>query len=237
VIILNYILDISVIVLVVTFAIIGYKKGFIITFFSLTGVIIALILSLWISSFTTDIIYDTFIKSKVETGIANSITETSAETVSDIKSALPDYIVTAADGFGIDLEDTIKTKKDESDGNSIADGIAKSITEKIAKPFIKAIISLILFIVIFIVIKFLLKFIIKALNIFSKLPLLNTANKVLGLVTGLAEGVVIAVISCFILKEIIILSSVNIFGINAEILNDTYIFGRLGNILNKLTLL
>jgi len=180
-----------VLVILVGNALIGRKVGFIKTVFSLCSMIVAIFLTVLISPTVNDLMkgnekFYSYVEEKAgkivqaeaeETNEEAEETKDEAENLSIGKLPLPQSI-----------KDTlIKNKDSKVNGILAAGGLKDYIAKYLANIIIKAL----AFIVTFIIILILLWAICFALNIISKLPILNSINKTAGLLAGLVHGLVI----------------------------------------------
>jgi uncharacterized membrane protein required for colicin V production len=180
---MNWLL-IAVIAIIAVNALIGIKAGFIKTVFSLCSLIVAIILTVWISPVVNNFmkgnekIYNA-ISDKVEKVLPFSEEETDAnEQVSLIE--------------GLHLPQSIKDSLIENNNAEIYKEMAiDNFRGYVGSYLTGVVINALSFIVTFIVILILLWVICIALDIISKLPLLNQINKLAGFLAGLVHGLVV----------------------------------------------
>lgn len=165
-------------------SLIGMKVGFIKTIFSLCSMIIAVVLTIWLSPYVNgfmrgnDKIYNS-ISSKVDTMLPFS--EQEAE--SGDKEALIE---------GLSLPQSIKDSLKENNKTEVYEALAiTSFKDYVSNYITGIIINAMAFIITFVVILVLLWVICIALDIISKLPLIKQVNKTAGLLAGLVHGLVI----------------------------------------------
>lgn len=132
--------DIIIILLIALFAILGFKKGFVKSIYS--------IVSLAISYVIINLIKDTFIQ----------------------KLAASDF------------------------GKYIADLVANNYDGLLKEQISYACVYIISLIVLYIAVSFVVKIAFKVIDSLSKLPFINSANKVLGFITGLIIGIIWVII-------------------------------------------
>lgn len=226
---MSIIIDIVVVALIAVFAFIGYKKGLVKTLLNFAGVFIALFAAFCISGPLSSFVFNTFVSDKIENGVNKAVVNASAETVSDAVAAVPDYIENAAKALGINIEKVI-SDENIGEGSSFAQNVAETVTQKVARPIITKLIAVIIFVVLFILFRILIKIIAKALNLVTKLPGINLANRTFGAVIGLAEGVLIAYICCFVIMQIAEIKTGGFIGITKAELDNTYVFSKLGGL-------
>lgn len=155
-------------------ALIGSKVGFIRTVFSLCSMIVAIVLTIWISPTVNDLI-------KGNDKIYNTIT-------SKVEKMVPFEKEESKIMEGLHLPKSIKESLLESNKlEKTKAPFREYAVEYLTNTFIKAL-SFILTFVVILIILWTLCF---ALNLISKLPVLNQINKMAGLVAGLVHGLVV----------------------------------------------
>jgi uncharacterized membrane protein required for colicin V production len=180
---MNWLLIVVVAILVGN-TLIGMKAGLIKTIFSLCSMVVAVVLTIWISPHVNDFmkgndkIYDA-ISSKVEKILPLAEKEAgSSEEVSIIE--------------GLMLPQSIKDALIENNNAKVYKAMAIDSFEEYVSGYITGvIINAMAFAITFLVIIILLWIICLSLDIISKLPLLNEVNKTGGLIAGLFHGLVV----------------------------------------------
>ena len=165
-------------------ALIGMKVGFIKTVFSLCSMIIALVMTIWISPYVNDFMrgnekfYDG-VSSKVDKIIEFQEEEAGvSEQVSLIE--------------GLKLPQSLKDSLIENNNDEIYKALAVGGFKEYVNNYLTGIvINALAFTLTFVVILVLLWVVSIALDIVSKLPLLNQINKTAGLIAGLVHGLVV----------------------------------------------
>jgi uncharacterized membrane protein required for colicin V production len=180
---MNWLLLVVIAILVVN-SLIGLKAGFIKTAFSLFSMVVAVILTVWLSPVVNNVLkgnekfYDS-VSSKVEKILPFADEETDADKqVSLIE--------------GLHLPQSIKDSLIENNNAQVYKDLAiNSFKGYVSGYLTGVIINALSFILTFVVILILLWVICIALDIVSKLPLLNQVNKTAGLLAGLVHGLVV----------------------------------------------
>ncbi len=190
------IIDIILIAVVLLFALIGMKRGFIKEIISLVGVVAAFIAALLISDIGSSFIYDSFVDKSVRDTVSESVLAQVENDTDSIVSSIPQKYLDAADTFGIDIENVVNENIGDTAQDTAA-SVSEAVSLKIARPMLIPIIRVILFLILFIVIKLIIDLIGRALNIVARLPVIQGANKILGFVIGVLRGVIAAVIICY----------------------------------------
>lgn len=174
---MNWLL-IVVLAIIIVNAWIGRKKGFVKVVFSMISLILAMVLTLIFSPTVTGLLRD-------NENVYGSITEKVEKVIysdeEEVESSDEDSFIE-----GLILPSSIKEKLTENKEKGI-NNIKAYVTEYITEIVLKAI----GFIVTFVLLLIAIWIISIALNLISKLPVLNQINKTAGLVAGLVHGLVL----------------------------------------------
>ena len=217
---MSLIIDLVFIGIILIFAFIGLSRGFIKEIVSLIGVILALVVSFYLSRIFADFIFETFVKDTVVEKISETIVSTAENSVNGVVDVIPEYIVSAAKSMGFDITSSVNNNI-ASDIESTATSVSTSIVEDVAGPLISGLISVVLFIILFIILKIVIGLIAKAL----KLPVIKSANNFLGFSVGLIRGVLTVVICCYVLTILVNTNDNGLFGITNDRLDSSFILG------------
>ena len=171
-------------VIIVACAVIGIKRGFIKTVFDFCGMIIAVVLTVLISPYVAAMlrnnpgIYDTF-HSKIAKHVDVNF---------DMgENRLDDYL----EGLKLPVKVEDFVLKGNDAVTQAVDDAVNSANMAIVDRLTDMAINCVAFIITFVIIQVLLAIAVMVLDLVSKLPVLNTANKTLGLVAGLVQGYLI----------------------------------------------
>lgn len=209
------ILDLLIIGIVVLGIFIGYARGFIRTVVSLLGGIVSFFAAKYAAGILAPILADKLplpgIGSNLTTAVNRSLLESSSINLTGLltKFGFPAKVAEAVSGHA----GKIAT---DSAGAAIT-GISSAIDQTLA--------YCICFVLLFLVFMLIIKLILLALNVFSKLPVLNAVNKVLGGIAGLAGGVFFAWLASIIIAWAGPLLGASLdLNITNDIISRTYIF-------------
>ena len=147
----------------------------------------------------------------------------------DIKLEIPEQLLSLAESLGIDV-DTKLSVDASKDVDAILSNAADTIVDDIAAPIVTKLVWIICFIILFVLISIAIKFIASALNLVAKLPILKSANKLLGGVVGLVEGVLLAIVICLAISTLLKFSSEGFLGITTESINDSFLFSKISSL-------
>lgn len=189
-------LVIAVAAMLVVFALKGRKVGFIKTIFSIFSIIIAIVVSSALSPYvskalrTNDKFYN-YINERVEDVINLKVEDKDKTTVSEQAEAISK----------LSLPESIKKNLLENKNNSeVYKALHVDTFKEYVNGYITTIaINAIAFMITYLVVTILLFTVSIALNIISKLPIINGLNKTAGLLVGLFEGLLVIWMLCIVL--------------------------------------
>lgn len=188
---MNIILDLLILLVIVVSALIGKKRGFIRTFFSFFGSLISFVLSSVLARPVGSFLSEKWIEPAIRQYFMDSFLERAGSDAQGVDfAALPDACKELLQRFDFGEQDLAAffAEAQEAGANTL-ERIASAVAEPISGSIGYAVALFVLFIVISLVVRVL----VKALDLLSKLPFLNFSNHTLGLLAGIAWGVVLAV--------------------------------------------
>ncbi|WP_310602234.1 CvpA family protein [Anaerosporobacter sp.] len=189
-------LVIAVAAVLVVFALKGRKVGFIKTIFSIFSIVIAIVVSSAVSPYISKTLranekFYNYIYERVDDVVNLKVEDKKKATVAEQTEAIN----------GLSLPESIKKNLLENKNNS---EVYKALQVDTFKEYVNGYITMLAinaigFIITYIVVTILLFIICAALNIISKLPIINGLNKTAGLLVGLFEGLLIVWMLCIVL--------------------------------------
>ncbi|WP_167958978.1 CvpA family protein [Anaerosporobacter faecicola] len=189
-------LVIAVAAVLAAFAYKGRKTGFIKTVFSIFSIIIAIVVSSAVSPYVSKTLRENekfynYIYDRVEEVVNLKVEEKEKTTVSEQTEAIDK----------LSLPESIKKNLKENKNNS---EVYKALHVDTFKEYVNGyiatlVINAISFLITYVVITVILIIICGALNIISKLPIINGLNKTAGLLVGVFEGLLVIWLLCIIL--------------------------------------
>lgn len=189
-------LVIAVAAVLVVFALKGRKVGFIKTIFSIFSIIIAIVVSSALSPYVSKALrtnekFYNYINERVEDVINLKVEDKDKTTVSEQADAISK----------LSLPESIKKNLLENKNNS---EVYKALHVETFKEYVNGYITTIAinaiaFIITYVIVTILLFAVCIALNIISKLPIINGLNKTAGLLVGLFEGLLVIWMLCIVL--------------------------------------
>lgn len=180
---MNWLLIVVLIILVGN-SLIGMRVGFIKTVFSLCSLGVALILTIWISPIVNDYLKE---NEKINNGITSGI-EKMLKFEDDVTETSKQISLIEE----LKLPQSIKDSLIENNNTEVYEELAiSSFKEYISNYLAGIVIKAMAFIITFMAFTIILWVISAALDLLSKLPLLDQANTMAGLLAGLVHGLVI----------------------------------------------
>lgn len=190
---LPYILDILALVLVVGTAVQAYRKGFVRAALNFLPMVAALAATRFLTPTVSELLRKTpffdALTNTVGNGLHldNAIGDAAMQTQTDIIQSMH-------------LPDFLKESLVENNNPVIYHLLdVESLQSYIAGFLANICINIISVLLVFIVVWLAVKFVLKALNLISKLPVLNFFNRACGFLVGLLKGLCVAWLICFVL--------------------------------------
>lgn len=225
------IFDVAVFAIVILLLLLGYKRGFIRTVINLIGYAVSAVLAYFLSQPLATFIFDAFFRKGSVDMINGELTKLSGgQSVSSLLdsafAAIPERVMALASSYVGPL-DEIKASIAAS-APTTAD-VAAAVVEQVIGPIVTIMIQSFAFLILFIVFCILVKIITKALKIIDKLPVIGTANAVLGLVVGLVQAVIFLFIFTSAVSLVIQMSGNQMDVVNSEIVGQSHVFKAIYN--------
>ena len=225
---MSIVLDVILVVIFAAFVLVAAKKGFVKTLLELVAVAAALVLAYQFSPVVAQGAYDGFVKESMITSIEEQIdenfdTSTAPKKAEVTLEALPDFMVSLASSAGVEIND-IKAKIASEKFSS--KNVATELVEKVAEPIVIGALTIVFFMILAIVLIFALKFVAHLVSKLFDVPLIGTANKILGGALGACKGVIVLLFLCTILDFLFAKGD----GELSTAVNDSFVIGLLDNI-------
>jgi len=188
---MNWIADLSVLLMIASAALIGRKNGFIKTFFSFFGSLISFVVASVLARPTGVFIGERFFAPVLKNKVIAAFLEGAQDRLEQIDfSSLPDSYQSLLARFGVDFDEvhSFVSGLASSSGEETAEKVAVWIVDPIAEM---AGIAL-MFVLLFIGTSLAVRLAVKALDLIARLPILNFSNHLLGLALGAAWGILLA---------------------------------------------
>lgn len=202
---MNILLDIITLVIFIFSVYRGYKKGFVKTILSLCGGIVCLILAISLSPAVSNFINQKYISPTFERVATEKFSQVLSEDSKNedinfdkLIQDQPSEFLQILDQFGVDLESL--EEKFEEFKTSSSQNTSDSVIKYIVKPISSTISYVIAFIIVFLASILILSIVTFLLDKISKLPLLKTANRLLGVISGILFALLLMYVFSTIVK-------------------------------------
>ena len=183
---MNFVIDIILLAIIVLSIFLGWKKGFVRTVLNSLSFFIAIILTGLLYGYVYDWLYPKFFLPKITDIINDMVVKvTDGATLDSLFNKLPQSFTDLIGKFT-----TVPQAKDYYSANPNAS--VSSFSEFLASPVASTIGKVLCFILVFIAIMLLLKLVGFLLDSVCKLPLIKSANKLLGILAGIILGFLFA---------------------------------------------
>ena len=210
------ILDVILIAVIVLTAFHYKKKGFVAGLLDLVGNLLALLVA-WIAS---DRISPTVFENFFKQGLIEKITQTVQERgtsgltmlVESFSSILPGGM---ADEVTRSLQDIL---------GSGAPDLAVRIVDTILTPLIVPMITVVLFFIAFAVCKLVISMLVAVLTNINKIPVIGSVNELLGILVGVAGGVLNEVLLLCLIWAVVAITNNNLPVLNHDILSGSMMY-------------
>ena len=210
------ILDVILIAVIVLTAFHYKKKGFVAGLLDLVGNLLALLVA-WIAS---DRISPTVFENFFKQGLIEKITQTVQERgtsgltmlVESFSSILPGGM---ADEVTRSLQDIL---------GSGAPDLAVRIVDTILTPLIVPMITVVLFFIAFAVCKLVISMLVAVLTNINKIPVIGSVNELLGILVGVAGGVLNVVLLLCLIWAVVAITNNNVPVLNHDMLSGSMMY-------------
>ncbi len=219
------------IILVAVFALFVYtamKKGFMLSLLEFLAVIISFVLAYSLSPVVAEAAYDGFVEKQLVESVEDKIDENfsleeTGEQAEQLLDAIPDYMVAFAESFGISVNDI---KRDLAKEDLSNENLATELVENIAQPIAIGALTVVSFLILAVVLQIILKVLARLISGVFKLPVIGSANKILGAILGACKGIVVVIFICTVLTVVFSSGDNEI----ADAVNDSLVINALDEI-------
>lgn len=221
---MSFLLDIIVVLIILLFAILSAKKGFVCTLIEVLGFFIVVFIAFSISTPIANTIYDNFLEQSFIDKMANVAeydSENIEKSIDNATKQLPTSI-TKNEYFKISKQEILKeiTKQNVNNSKQLAFVISDSFLKPVIVSLISTIIKLLVLVILFLVVKFLAKTINKLFN-FS---VIGTINKTLGAILGLFKGAFFVILFSLIVDLVLSFTKDGFLIFTTDTINSSYLF-------------
>ena len=228
---MHLIIDLIILAIIILNIILSAKNGFVKTLIEVVGFVLAIIVSISLSTPIANFVYD----KTVEPTIVNSVTEKAESNVdtaaNEIWNSLPKFLKDNAADIGITNEKITQTFESETTDN--VKNTALKVSQDVVKPVFVKIVGLAISAILFIILMFIVKLLAKLINGIFSFSIIGVLNRTLGAFLGLGKGILIAIAVCMLISMIVSFTTKGFLIFTKETLDKTYIFNILTNIINR----
>ena len=185
---MNILCDVFLLVVIVIFAWIGKKRGFVLTFFDFFRHIISFASAFLFAKPISNILCNRFFHPIMSSYFSKKMLEFVSEESFDFEKFIEKFSGIFS-LFPISIEDFSKSLQEQ--GTLAVEQIIEKLAKTLAIPLANTISYIFAFLSIFVMISLLIRFLIKILNVVAKLPILKFSNETLGLVIGIMWGILL----------------------------------------------
>lgn len=190
--------DLLLLAIVIFFVFTGMRNGFVRTLLSFVFKIASVVLAYFVSDKYDEAIYEKFLKDSVinsiEEHVASSSANDASQHISVVLESIPESISGILKALGIDFANFGETTSAYATNGEIS----SFLEETLAGPASVFVCRIIIFAIVSFVASFVFSIITNILCKIVKLPVLRTANKALGGVLGLLNGMIFVLIVSYL---------------------------------------
>lgn len=191
--------DLLLIGIIICYVIVGLKRGFVRSLFSVLVKFVSFIIAFFVSGKFAPVLYDSYFRDgvvrNIESRIDSSVPVGLTDQVSTALSSIPNVLAGAAKMFGVDsdmMEETVR-------GTDLTADLAVSLEGSVIGPVVTAICRIIIFAIVSAVASLVFGAIVDIISGFAKLPVLRTADSLFGAGLGLINGFLCVLIISYFL--------------------------------------
>ncbi|HIR53105.1 MAG TPA: CvpA family protein [Candidatus Onthovicinus excrementipullorum] len=204
---LGLVFDICLVLIFVLMICLGVYKGAVRTVLGIIALVLAGFLAVKLGSYLAPLIYDKFFSESIAAAIQSNLPDegtaiSAAQQAQSAMESLPDFVRNMAASFGINLNE-IQAQISSYDYSG-AD-IAQNIEGSVIAPLVTAVCKVIVVIVAFLLLYIIFRLLICLIDRFFDLPVLGTANRILGGILGAVKGLIAVVLVSFLIEAVVAL--------------------------------
>ena len=220
------VIDLILVAVILIFALISAKRGFVKVLVETVGFIAAVVVAFTISTPLAEVTYDKIIEPPVVKAAVNAVGESAEH---EAWNALPEFLMNN-DIFGTQINSF--TEKITANLSLGVETAVKTASQDIVKPVATKIFSLLYSVILVLVLSILVKFLAKLINGMFSFSVIGSLNRTLGGILGAVKGIVFVLIACMVISLIISFTGKPFLIFTEENINNTYIFKFFTDILN-----
>ena len=228
---MHIVIDLIVLAIIILNVILSAKNGFVKTLIEVVGFVLAIFISLSISTPIAGFIYDKTVEPAIVSSVSEKVSNTADDTAKSIFDALPKFVKNNAEDLGVTAE-KITNNFENKTGDEVTTAATK-VSQNSIKPVFVKIVGLAIAAILFVILMIVVKFLAKVINKLFSFSIIGTLNRTLGAVLGFGKGVLVAIAVCMIISMIISFTTTGFLIFTKEAIDKTHIFNLLTNILSR----
>lgn len=221
---MSYILDAIVVLIILFFAFLSAKKGFVRTLVEVVGFVAAIIVAITLSTPVANFVYDKTVEPVVAKTVEAAVSEGTANANSAIDAVwdkMPAFL-TESSFFDLSKENITATIGGEVTANTAE--LTSTISDSFVKPAVTKLLSVLISVILVVVLLFVVKILAKYVNKLFTFSVIGDINKTLGGILGLVKGAAVAVIFCLVISLILSFTKDGFLIFTYDAINSSYIF-------------
>lgn len=194
-------LDIILLIVWLVFIITAAKKGFALSLLEFAAFAVAMVLAYQLSSAAAPMLYENWLEPKVILALQEALPAkggSAAQQAQAVLSSLPENALDFAQAVGIDVNSLSRQINELNVGSS--GQLAKVLAEKVGGPIVIQMCRFVLFCIFAGVISVVLRLLVGVIDRFFDLPIIHTADSLLGGVFGAVKGLFVIALVCMIAR-------------------------------------
>ncbi len=222
---MGIVLDLIVLAIILFTVFMSARRGFVKVLIELVGFIAAVFISFTISTPLANTTYDKIIEPPIVSSVSGVSGESAAQAVDEVWEALPTFVKNNIEKIGISKESINESINGNINGGaqSAVAAASQELIKPVITPVFASIYSVISLIILLVAVKFLAKFV----NKLFSFSLVGTANRVLGGIVGLLQGIIIATVFCLVISIIASFTDKGFLIFTDEAMESSWFFSHL----------
>lgn len=221
---MSYILDAIVVLIILFFAFLSAKKGFVRTLVEVVGFVAAIIVALALSTPVADFAYDKAVEPVVTKTVEAAVSEGAANANSAVDAVwnkMPTFL-TESNFLNLSKESITATINEEVTTGTAE--LASTISDSFVKPAVTKLLSVLISVILVVVLLFVVKILAKYVNKLFTFSVIGDINKTLGGILGIVKGAAVAVVFCLVISLILSFTKNGFLIFTYDAINSSYIF-------------
>ncbi len=221
---MSLVLDAIIVLIILVFAFLSAKKGFVRTLIEVVGFILAIVIAIGLSTPIANGIYDAAVQPIVAKTVESAMSEGSATAnaaVDAVWNKMPAFL-TESSFFGVTKENITSTITDEVAANTVT--VTNSISDSFVKPIVTKLLSVLISVILVVILLFVVKLLAKYINKLFTFSVIGDINRTLGGILGVVKGAAISVIFCLIISLILSFTKDGFLIFTYDAINSSYLF-------------